>query len=207
MLGAQRERDDGGGKADEQRFDDHQPREASAARTEREPDRELTLPAMRPQQLQHRDVGARHQQHQRAGDADGSEHGANAGRITLLRGDERNTPVGGHRCAAGADGLAADERGDPLRRDHRAHAATQPHLIGISGRAQRRHDVGVGVDVPEVARQDAGDRERLRLLRTIAHVGLELSPDDVRIALEAAHPQAMADERRERSPRLKVGAR
>ena len=89
----------------------------------------------------------------------------------------------------------AHERRDARRRLGLRDPFTQPHHVWIRGSAQRREDVGVRVGVPEVRRQHAGNRERFGFLRAIADVGVERLPDDVRIAAEAALPQAMADER------------
>ena len=92
-------------------------------------------------------------------------------------------------------GAEADERRDARAALCRRHAGPQPHHVGIRRRAQRREDVGVGVEVPEALRQHADDREALGLLGAIADVGHERAADDGRIAAVARMPEAVASSR------------
>ena len=187
-AGAKRENDSAGGE--QQRFEEEQPGDGAAARAERHPDGHLFLPACRADDHQRRDVGERDEEHERRSRPDSSQNRTHARHVLVVRRGDEHVPVRGEARCAGAH-----ERGDACRRLGLRRAFTQPHQVGIRGHAQRREDVGVRIGVPEVRRQHAGDGERFGFLRAIADVRVEPLPDDVRIAAEAALPQAVADER------------
>ena len=176
--------------AEQQRLEQEEPRDGAAARAERHPHRNLFLPARRADEHQRRDVAERDEEHQRRSRRDGPQNRTHARHVLVVHRGDDDVPLRGEPRRSGAH-----ERRDARRRLGPRGPFTQPHHVWIRGSAQRREDVGVRVGVPEVRRQHAGNRERFGFLRAIADVGVERLPDDVRIAAEAALPQAVADER------------
>ena len=175
--------------ADNQRFDEQQPGDGDAARPERTPDGDFLLPPRRANQEEARDVGERDQQHEAGGDRDRTQNRPQTLDVGRVRGLQVGAPLGVRH-----GGARPHQRRDAIGRHTGQHALAQPDHVGVRRCPQRYQHFRVGVQMPEVGRHHADDRERLRFVRTVAHVRVELAPDDGRVSSVSRAPQTVADE-------------
>ena len=153
------------------------------SRAQRHAHREVLLPPDCPDEQQGGNIRASNQQHHRRGRAGSPQYRRRPLHVLGMRRRDDRGPAWRN-----VPRTAAHERADPFRGTLRCHAPMQPGEVGIGRSAQRRQDVGVGIDVPEVRGQDADHGEPLRLLRPVAHIRAYRAADDRRIAAEAADP-------------------